>query len=210
MRWGVVGVLFGQGCVGQTGEAEPIPIDCPDVVRTEVADDDDSLGFTAQDVIDALPRPTAVAWEWALAAPLRQERHSLRWSDLQLSGPVRTADYTAEGFGCSRRGEIHLVVPVQMRIDLGSGQAVGVGVHDVQASGPQPDQIHSVGGAGPELTVSGGIGSVVQEWEDASDVGLGSVHLRYGGFSSASLWVLDASGESSSLWMGELEFDPSR
>lgn len=155
-------VLGLAACTGQSGEA-PF-IFCPTVEYIDVTAADDTLGYSADDVVAGLETPTEVTWRSANDKTWVGTTLPLALSALTVGSTVQIADYTDEPVSCELRGQRMLEFEVDLRIDIGAGQGVAEGPILVRALGQEPSMVTAMGGWGPEVALSGELGDAVDAW----------------------------------------------
>jgi hypothetical protein len=133
----LLGVLGCDG--GQSGENYSSEQPCQGITYTEVAPDDDSLGFTAEELFERLPLPSGVRWTETPRGPATDP---LSLTEVTLGGPVRIADLSATTSDCYHGGGPKLVVPISFDVEIGDGAVLGGGTIELWATGPEPADIH--------------------------------------------------------------------
>lgn len=219
VRFAGVALALGAGC-GHTmvlGEDT-----CADLVFEDVADDDASLGFTAADVLAALPAPSGVSWELT--------RDDVAFTDtLALTGPalagtVRIVDLDSDPscmLGATNGGS-HLVVPVTLGVSIGGGEVDATGVVELWAAAADPALVKVHAGWDLPVEPTGAYGDAIDAWwaaEQASHpeatgwIYHGAWVVPFGTWSELSLDIEtrhDSSevSSASALWRGPAVFDP--
>lgn len=213
------------GCDGgQSGENSWDP--CEGSTSTKVEPTDDTLGFSAEEVIAALSSPIGVQWdewtqeEWRTEVEIEIEpSDTLSLSGFAVGGDVRIVDFAGTR-GCSHGTGKKLYVPLALRADLGGGLAA-TGTTELWATGTSLDQVESRGLEVLIAELSDEYAEAFDAWwlarqearPSATDWELVDIHLSLiGPWDALELGIgaryhTSDSRSSSALWRGEVVFE---
>jgi hypothetical protein len=193
------------GCDGgQSGEnLKAMPGGCQPLSSVTVEPTDDTLGFSAEELLANLPLPNAVEWGATLDGA---DRDPLAFDGLAIDGAVRIVELGDPTPDCALGAGSLLVVPVSFDVDLGDGAATGRGTVELWAA--DLTNLEALAESATPLTLAGSYGDAFDAWlAEPGSPGRTPGFEVYGPWAALRVAIVaDGSDGATVLWDGAVDF----